>query len=76
MSAVEMGVETGLVLGLVWAQRTVELGLDAALVLQVPGQARVVIVGLTAVLARVGRPLPWHSKPKFRLCKMQNTKND
>ena len=74
MSAVEVSVETGLVLRLIRAQRTVELWLDAAFVLQVPGQTRVVIVHLTAVLARISYPLPWHAELKLRLWKMQTPK--
>lgn len=54
MPAVQMGIQAGLVLGPVRAERTVELWFHAALVLQMPRQAGVVIVYFAAVLARIG----------------------
>lgn len=69
VSAVQMGVQAGLVLRPVRAQGTVELGLHAALVLQMPRQARVVIVDLAAVLAGIGDPSTVEEPHRPRLWK-------
>lgn len=57
VSAVQVRIQTGLVLRSVSAEGTVKLWFHAALVLQMPRQTGVVIVHLAAVLARIGDSL-------------------